>query len=538
MNLELLKWEIIEKMDSSWSDLEKIRFAYIYSGKVLKKHTEFFLTVEGKMKYRPLTPKKLDKIYENKNKFDEWDKLICKSACNFLKSIFDEIGINSAVIETIDHEKIPGMKNEIHHYFLCASDMENNYFMSPTADYAYIQSGMETKHFATDISFLITGPGGKKIKYYKSEEEIPHKNLNSVELKKIDSKIGYLTKYSKYEGETKEIYVDEIMRESKDLYIDYLAENTTFFNMIFPLDENKKIVKSIINSTEEDWFKLINNICFLSGRRVCELLNIKYSFNKVITNKDELVEWSNYISGLYNSKDFSPRDVIYKNPNLLFQKSKSLCNTILKYYESEKRLSTLKKETLSFRNTLIRMTREIGKHFIDDKIVREPNEQNDYVSSHYLNAKFSTLFPYIFNCNEGLQNSFNNLSYSEQIELIKYIIMMMFSELDDKVLLKDDVEPMKVKPLLRRINIYSIKEKKGNDYGCYFSINDASKNLGNSPVYWYLFDIKNNTFTKTTPANIVVNCSKNGKYEILSNRLKTIIDRLEFGDVSHVTKKR
>lgn len=526
MDLELLKWDIINRIDPNWSNLEIIRFVYIEAGKVLQKHTEFFLTVEDKMSFKPLTARKLDRIYEGKNKVSEWNKMVCKSACSFLKSIYDELGIDSKLVKTIDGDKRPGMKNEIRHYFLCVNDGNNNYFLGPTSDFAYIQNGMETKHFATDISFLITGPGGKKIKYYDAEEEIPHVNLNSIELKKIDSKIGYLTSYSKSTKQTKEAYIDEIIRESKDMYIDYLSENTDFYNSIMPIEDNKKIGTSFLEITKDQWLQLINKICSQVGNRICEFVSKDYNFSNKITSEEELEEWINYISKQFNPKDYNTRELIYKNPNLLFNKTKTLCKTMLKFYDTEKHISTFKEDVISFRNTYIRMLREISKHFIDEKMLREPKEKNNYVSSQYLNARFSTMFPYVFNCNEGFTNSFNHFAYSEQIEIIKYIIQLMFNDLDDKVLLKEEND-IKVKPLFRRINIYSAKEKRGNNYGCYFSINDVDSKNGNIAKYWYVFDIDNNTFRKTTPTEIIINCSKNGKYELLSNRLRSYLSHLE-----------
>ena len=64
INLKELKKHIILNIDPEWTTLEKVRYVYIESGKYLQKHTEFFLTVDGKLSVSKLSPRKLDKIYQ------------------------------------------------------------------------------------------------------------------------------------------------------------------------------------------------------------------------------------------------------------------------------------------------------------------------------------------------------------------------------------------------------------------------------------------------------------------------------------------
>ena len=48
-NLKELKKYIISTINPNWTNLEKIRYVYIISGKYLQKHTEFFLTLDNKL---------------------------------------------------------------------------------------------------------------------------------------------------------------------------------------------------------------------------------------------------------------------------------------------------------------------------------------------------------------------------------------------------------------------------------------------------------------------------------------------------------
>ena len=80
--LDSLKLQILSSIKPEWNNLERIRYVYIKTCEYLCKNTDFFLTVEGKTN-RGLSPKKLDKIFENLDKSEY--KVICRSAALFLK---------------------------------------------------------------------------------------------------------------------------------------------------------------------------------------------------------------------------------------------------------------------------------------------------------------------------------------------------------------------------------------------------------------------------------------------------------------------
>ena len=186
-NLKDLKKYIIYTINPEWSTLEKVRYAYIISGKYLTKHTEFFLTVDEKLDDGKLSTRKLDKVYQGRLTKDEWNKMVCKTSATFLREVLDDIGIKSNLVETVKYIKIKGMKHHLHHFTLCINVDGVNIFATPASDYPYIKYGMSTKHFGISVPYILED---KQI--YKGYE-INHVVLSKEELKKIDEKIGYTT---------------------------------------------------------------------------------------------------------------------------------------------------------------------------------------------------------------------------------------------------------------------------------------------------------------------------------------------------------
>ena len=117
-NLNQLKKHILSLIDDSWSDLEKTRFVYLEAGKYLEKHTEFYLTLDDKLTYSKLVPKKLDKVYLGRLRKEEWNKMICKTGAEFIKDVLEELKIKSFLVETVEYIKVKGMKNHLHHFSL------------------------------------------------------------------------------------------------------------------------------------------------------------------------------------------------------------------------------------------------------------------------------------------------------------------------------------------------------------------------------------------------------------------------------------
>ncbi len=518
-NIKELKKHILSNIDEEWTTLEKVRYVYLEAGKYLQKHTEFFFTLDNKLTESRLSPKKLDKVYMGRLKKEEWNKMVCKTAAEFIKDVLDELKIKSTLVETTNYIKVKGMKNHLHHYSLCIDIDGNNIFATPASDFSYIKEGMSTKHFGISVPYIVDGEA-----FYKGDE-IPHITLSKQELKEIDDKIGYTTKYMKpNKKETNEIktdYVDDIIKNEKNVYIDYMASKTKFYQSIMPYDESKREFKHF-SDPRNNWNFVIDNICQRTGKRIGEITGNKYKHLDFV-GRTNFKEWCDYIESLYDSKDYKTNEVFYANPNLLYQKAKALCNSIILFYNDLVNRKVYDEEIKKFNITFLRLLSQTAVHFIDEKYVIEPKNSNEYVSNIYINHKFTTFFPLMVDANSGYKSDLSYKGFSEQNEIIKKTIEMLFSELNSKNLLKEEDPSFKYSPIFKRINLYSAKRKGEDSYCIYFEITDSDASV-NSSNYWYKYDLGDNVFGPTSPVKIVLESSK---YAILSNRLKSGISDLE-----------
>ena len=534
-NLKELKKHIISNINPSWSNIEKVRYAYLESGKYLQKHTEFFLSVDDKLTVTKLSPKILDKIYMGRLNSDEWNKMVCKTAAEFLKDVLDELNIKSTLVETVDYIKLKGMKNHLHHYTLAINVDGNNIFVTPASDYPYIKRGMSTKHFGISVPFVLDDE-----QIYKGHE-IPHIVLSKEELRKIDEKIGYITRIEKTDKkgipDYKSDYIDDLIKNNRYLYINILAETTSFYQSILPDDEEKRVIKSLSNPAN-NWNFIIDNICNRVGKRIAQITGTKYD-SKDFISRAKFNDWYQRVESLYNADDYKQSEIYYANPNLLLNKSKALVNSIILFYDKVIKGKVTGKDMESFNSTFTRLVSETSKHFIDSKFVIEPKDINEYVPNIYINHKFITLFPILTDVNNGYETCFVNEGFSEQTEILKRTIELMFLELNSKNILKVPDPSFKYSPILKRINLYTARKRNTNDYITYISITD-SDNIGNSTSYWYKYDFIQNTLEKTHLVKIALESSIHGQYEIISNRLKKELklDKIEEKTEKHPNKKR
>ena len=522
INLKELKKHIISNINPEWSELEKARYVYVESGKYLQRHTEFFLTLDDKLTETALTPKKMDKVYMGRLNKDEWNKMLCKTGAEFIKDVLSDIGISSTLVETVKYTKIKGMKNHLHHYFLCAKVDGNNIFMTPAADYSNIQNGFCTLRFGSEISYMLDGEP-----FYKGIGEIPHITLSRKEIKELDDKLGFTIKSVKEtkNGDVIETnYLDEIIKKSKSAYDDFLASNTDFYLMIMPdNDEDKPILR--ITERKNNWNDIIDYICNNVGKKIDEITGNDYEFYDYI-NRMNFNNWCDYVSKMFNPKDYDIKDVYYSNPNLIFNKCKNLCRLIIDFCNKN---TEDEKEVRRFRFLFNKDLIDLSKHFVKSKYVIEPKDKDKYVSNTYINHKFSTFFPYVVSANSGVETKLSQEGFSEQIEYIKRCTELLFDDLSKKNILINPNEEFSLHPIFKRVNIYSIRKRNNNGYGFYVAITD-SESTNNVSSYWYKFDLAENTFEKTSPSKIAIESSKNGKYEVLSNRLKSVLENIENGD--------
>lgn len=517
-NLKDLKKHIIRNIDPKWTTLEKVRYVYLESGKNLQKHTEFYLTIDDKLS-NGLNSRELDKVLLGRLKSEEWNKMLCKTGAEFIKEVLNYLGISSQLVETVGYTKIKGMKNHLHHYFLSVNVDGKNIFLTPAADYFNIQNGLCTLRFGSEISYLLNGEP-----FYKSNiGEIPHIVLSKEEIKELDDKIGYTTKVATQtrKGEVVEtMYIDDIMKKDRDSYINILSLEAPFYNEIIN-ELTKDGIKSI-SDKRNNWNNVINIICERVGKRISDISGKPYEFTEYV-NRGNYNEWFKYMNNFFDKGSYKNTEVIYSNPNLILNKANKLCQLLISF--CNKNVDSDDKETiLSFRNSFNKNIMELSKHFIDPRFVIEPKNKDDYVSSTYINHKFKTMMPILFNTNSGLQDKFNTEGYSEQIEYFKKCIEYLFMELNKKNLLEED-DDIKIHPIFKRMNLYTYRNKENGNYGVYIGISDSNEEDGN-PIFWYKYNLVDNILERTSLINITAESSKSGKYEIISNRLKNVINNI------------
>ncbi|MBR3116918.1 MAG: hypothetical protein IKF36_03480 [Bacilli bacterium] len=526
INLKELKKHIVMNIKPEWSTLEKVRYVYIESGKYLQKHTEFFLTVDEKLGVSKLSPRKLDKIYQGRLNSEEWNKMVCKTGAEFIKDVLDVLDIKSFLVETVEYMKIKGMKNHLHHFTLCINVDGNNIFVTPASDYPYIKRGMSTKHFGIDVPYMINGE-----QIYKGLE-IDHIVLTKEEIRKLDEKIGYITIIQKPDKKGKEEYrsdyIDDLIKKEKNAYVDFLAENTSFYQSIMPDDESKREFTSF-SDPKNNWNFIIDRVCNKVGKRISQITGKKYDTKQFIS-KNKINEWCEKVESMFNKDDYNQNEVYYANPNLLLNKTRAFCNSIVLFYDKIINKKCTDKDIESFHITYFRLLKEMARHFIEDKFVIEPKNYNKYVNNTYINHKFATLFPIWTDANNGHTTNFTNEGFSEQTEILKRTIELMFQELNSKNLLKTPDNSFKYSPIFKRINLYTARKRNSNDYIAYIAITD-SDTLGTTSSYWYKYDFNENTFEKTHLSKIIIESSVHGKYEVISNRLKR-----ELGDIEEKTE--
>ena len=374
-------------------------------------------------------------------------------------------------------------------------------------------------------------------RFYKSNYEIPHKTLTRKDMKELDDTIGFTTKVikeTKHGDVIQTNYVDDIIKSNKNFYDDFLAVRTTFYNKIIPPNEENKSIK-YLSDKKNNWNDIINIICTEVGNKISEITGVEYKYQEYISRND-IGNWINYINNMYDRNSYNTKEVYYSNPNLMFNKARSLCNTIITF--CGKNLSELEKdEYILFRNIFVKQLTDLSKHFIDSKFVIEPKDKNNYVSNAYINHKFCNFFPYIINANSGFNKDIHSEGFSEQNEFVKRTIELIFEDLNRKNLLLNEEDDIKIHPIFKRVNMYTYKNKDNNKYGIYFSISDSNIE-GYTSSYWYKYNLAENTFERISLSKIAIESSKIGKYEIISNRLKNVLNRIddieEAGNTGHL----
>ena len=475
--------EISRHMHPEWNQDEKIRYVYIALGKLINKNVNFFYSIGNKLEDKNLTFEEIKSIYDDDN--TDSMSIICKSAAELLKVVFDSLGIEAKLIQTTDYstytDKNSKQNLDIYHWFVSVKGENNrNYFLTIIPDLVNIQFGMSTSHFANRIEYY-KDYNGIKLPVYKGKE-IDCYTMSDEEIEKLDEKIGYIHPYY-----TKDKKGNDYKRaEYNNIFLDYLRDIISRKNdYINDLGLDTEFYKDALNFIVKD------------GLKVEDYLN-----NGEI-KIEELIPWFDYLE---------------------MQIMREIPFSSAKYKDSIGKLNGLKeaikeKSAKKYR----RRINLLANNFIDKEYLRD---EDGFCSSEYIIHKLETIFPLMFCCNEELlpplTNKFNGLS--EQLDFIDLFFDNAFYELKDKNANKGITINPKYSLIRNRIQRYVILDKKTNTFSIIFSID-------NSNVYFYFNPNSGEFYRVRNFLNLI-----SGEYIIVSDELRNRIRTIE--KIENIEEKR
>lgn len=542
MNIDKLINLVTKDIDNNWTTLEKIRYVYLKLGEYLSKDTDFFFSANNKLEEHNLSINEINSIYNNLEgrKVGENNyAVICRSASYILHKIYESLGIESRLINTINDVtkvNINGEETEINHWLLVVKDNDKSYFMLLAADLPYIKENMKVHHFAAKIPYKKKNSDGVEEQLYDGEEIVPSL-LTEEETRKIDEKIGYLKYYYKYDDNKRKQdnwylqYNDasfQMIRENMKnnrLYYSILAKETDFYKSLYTFtgDNNRTIsfedvyLNELSENEKKEWITIL---CFKVNQLLKQLYDIDVDTKSFIEN----FNYQNWIESICNklhkTDDFSYKkwSKEVKKEEIFSEKDHNNCVAIL-----DKTNALVNFMMGNNNGNFNELLSGLSYHFIDKKYLYEDSQINNFTSNFYIAYKFSKLFPKLFSANEIITD-FNKRDYSEQIVLIKEIINLMFPELNKNNSNIKDYDD-KYTPVQNRIQTYTIKNKELYDYALVFNV---IGNYGESDIYFY-YNPKTNEFSAANILDIYQN------YIIVSERFKSKIE--EFDENNNIKRK-
>ena len=544
-------------INPEWSTLEKIRYVYVTIGGLIQKHTDFFFSVDNKLGDANLSLDEIKEIYRDKK--DTGDlKVICRSAAYILERIYTELGIESKLVKT--NSIISAVQDEeeylIHHWILVVKDGDNNYFLTLSADLAYIQMGMETRHFASNIPYT-RNMGDREVQVYQGEEIKPTV-LDKKTLRDIDIKIGYLknkynydekyrsTKESHYNYGDASLYMLSSDLSSNKLYNELEEQNTYFYSKLIEFDTDERHISlmetPMSEITKEEWNIWVKKLCKLVHRRIEKIIKYRIvietfydeeSWNYEDWLRDMCVQIQRYLHKYLNET----HEELWVQGEFSFSKwSRQYKKTIEPLYDGLEvnnillmldKTNVLASGVLSgdIPKSFMTLFNSLSYHFVKKDFLLEGALHDGVVSSKYIAHKFKRLFINIFECNNVITD-LNRMEYSEQIVIIKMIIDRMFPELNSQNGIIDEFYNENYSIVQNRIQIYSVKHKETGEYNLVFHI-VGDETFGDS---YYFYETKTNKFTIANILRI------NRDYIIVSDRLRTRIEEME--DIEEKKNKR
>lgn len=549
-NLEDLSNIIVQGIDPDWSTLKKIRYTYLTLGEYLVKNTDFFLSVDGRLKEFNLSASRLKELYNAyPNVQDEdWFKVICRSAAAILQYCLNKLGINSKLVKSTDSSPIFDDSMEVNHWFLAVQDKDKTYFLSLAADLSNIKNGFKTEHFARYISYMKTNrETGKKVQVYEGEK-IFETELSDDILYQLDKELGYVNNKIVVDNELRITQKKKIPKGSylvyDDFFLDYILYKQKNNNWFLELEGQKTdfykdiyqaIPYNFRSATKSDYQYFIDTILKLCTEQVNILIdNLVNKYQHKYPMSDESV-WRTTLINLIKQRKLPKayqNDIDLKHIRKMVEDVKVLVQIkIPRFLDkiSNDDYNMTDDDIKYIKNIIKESLTNISFYFIDkpDLLNRKYNNQ---ISNSYLASKFLTVFGKIFNCNEHIEN-FNHLSYSEQKEIILKVIPFIFE--DDNIseemgrarfLGKDSEYPGSKKPIVNIIRLYTIKNKEDGTYSSIFHFPVYKNGDTIENEIFIQFDIQKNTLKLLKPIELTM---LKQNYLIISETLNSRIQSIE-----------
>ncbi|MBQ8451918.1 MAG: hypothetical protein IJ538_04000 [Clostridia bacterium] len=421
--------------NDGWNKNEVMRFVYISLGQGLEKSMDFFYSRHGKYGEKNLSVREMKEIHETKASFE----VTCKVTAEMLKFIFDNLGIESQIIESVNEtEYKKGIsKYDIYHsYLICTGEEGKKYFLSLNNDIMNVKMHFKTLSFGADVPYYIESPDKKIIQTYRGEK-IEHSRFSDAELARIDAKIGY-SYIVRQNGKNRHAYSPGFSHEVKE---HYLLVRLKELDQRFLKSYNEKLISigkpNFSLYSDDEIFEMIKIILVNSYNLILEKIGINKTVNwEIFTsqmeekNGDAEIDWTDYknvkklMAGLIkeNTDDPSPQD---------FQICSFACNLI-------RTIVGLKNKTESredIKEQYLMAKTELSKCFVSNedkqKFINEDRSYNP--SNEFLYHKIITLFNKDFSYQSRLARNvpgvIKHMGLIEQSEFIKqYLFFILKNE--------------------------------------------------------------------------------------------------------------
>lgn len=553
MNLENEIQRIINLIDPTWNELEKVRFVYIEVGKIIEKNTEFFFTQSDKLQRNALSEKEMSKINNVTKKSleedEEWYRVICRSAAVLLKEVYDRINIPCHLIKSVSYAPLTSTSNKkVFHWRLSVDINNTHYSLILASDLYNIKNGFATEHFATRLDYK----NAKGIQLYQGKE-LDFSVLSYKELEAIDKKIGYINTYYPDGNKHKENYTDfalnriRIHMRDNYWYYEIASTNLPMYENTFTIIDGNGNKSNITSLDPKTVFidyadQLIKNMCIEVEKAIKSSYNLKLPILKYqdyeswlkaicIFLEDDLIETygDNYLDIIQVNEDFDfkswrkKQKKILKCPYKSYDDNLELLDQIdtyvsmIRILKQEYKEGSLSEQSKKLLKKFKQLHLNICQHFLPDLTIFEKNIEivngNPYVKSDYINEKFKTMFPIVFDI-DGEPKDFNKLGYSEQIAAINKLIPNIFPEITPNNINQIPNYSRSHSASLIRIRSYCILNEKTNQYELIFHIPSFFEF---EDEFYYLYKLKENTFEQI---DIIEDVYNKKYYEILSSTLK------------------